>query len=456
MFHVNSSAIVEERSCRANVQRRCFSPRTVSLKSMPAPIPQSRMVKPSRRHLIVLTGDCRKLLKTCPRTRFIAASPARPYWGLRDYGHAAQIGQERTPEEYVGNLQAVFAEVWRVLRSDGTLWLNLGDSSWGSWGNYSAAKRGGKSPGQTPAGPVRHFRPPMFGGNNITRLKPKDLCGMPWRVAFALQADGWYLRSDIIWHKPNPTPESVGDRPTKAHEYLFLLTKSRRYFYDAEAIREPAACGRDGPPFERARRHSVRLNANGKPREPARWNESSGKTSRVPGREAPRAVRAWRNKRTVWTVPPQPYQGAHFATYPPGLVRPCILAGTSARGCCPQCGTPWRRITKKGAPLREWKRLCGADATGGYGGHATKDYAAAKAQDASAVKARILEGMRETRTVGWRPGCECSGGESVACTVLDPFAGSGTTGQVALELGRRAMLIELKADYTKLIEERCE
>ena len=195
-----------------------------------------------------------------------------PYWGLRDYGVGGQLGLESTPDLYVASIVAVFREVWRVLRDDGTLWLNLGDS-------YSMSTRGAGGDGKqyTNSGAVMGDRGWHIGPG----LKPKDLVGIPWRAAFALQADGWYLRSDIIWSKPNPMPESVTDRPTKAHEYLFLLTKSRRYYYDADAIREPGA-------------------------------EEGGT----------------HNKRSVWTIMPKPYKGAHFAVMPEKLVDPCILAGS--------------------------------------------------------------------------------------------------------------------------------
>ena len=219
-----------------------------------------------------------------------------PYYGLRDYGTPGQLGLEQTPAEYVANMVDVFREVWRVLKDDGTCWLNLGDS-------YAANNSGnnGYDDGRTNRDKRTAAGVP-FGA------KPKDLLGIPWRVAFALQDDGWYLRSDIIWHKPNPMPESVTDRPTKSHEYIFLLTKSARYYYDQEAVREP---------------HSREW-----------WKETVNTT----GGECPDrndggnrqgdGTPAGRNRRTVWTVATQPYPGAHFATFPPKLIEPCILAGS--------------------------------------------------------------------------------------------------------------------------------
>jgi DNA modification methylase len=238
---------------------------------------------------------------------------------LRDYGHADQLGLEATPEEYVEKLVKVFREVRRVLRDDGTLWLNLGDS-------YAAGGSGGCSPTSTLTGGGGRYR----SGSKLESqhaegfirkappgLKPKDLCGIPWRVAFALQADGWYLRSDIIWHKPNPMPESVTDRPTKAHEYLFLLTKSARYYYDAVAIREPATC--------KAMPLSSRHDGGKRGEAMRKAGLGSGNSGGTLGWNRPELGR---NKRTVWTITTKPYAGAHFAVMPEALVKPCILAGT--------------------------------------------------------------------------------------------------------------------------------
>ena len=288
-------------------------------------------------------GDCHALLKEMAadgvRAHTCITSP--PYFGLRDYGVDGQIGLEPTPAEYVERLVEVFRAVWDVLVDDGTLWLNLGDSyaNDGKWGGHTGGKHA----------KVLHVSP--IGRNKrYTGLKPKDLLGIPWRVAFALQSDGWYLRSDIIWHKPNPMPESVTDRPTKAHEYLFLLAKSERYYYDIDAIREP-----DG--------------AHDHPRNVLHAPEPTG------GLMAPhRGIRsldgrngAGRNKRSVWTIPTQPFCGAHFATFPRALIEPCILAG------CPAGGV-----------------------------------------------------------------------------VLDPFMGSGTTGQVATDFGRKFIGCELNPAYIEL------
>ena len=239
----------------------------------------------------------------------VVTSP--PYFGLRDYGHDGQIGLEQTPAEFVAKLVDVFREVHRVLRDDGTLWLNLGDSyAAGKCGRADQDRNTRNRDGRNTAN-ATDTGAPMYGQRKIPEgLKPKDLIGIPWRVAFALQEAGWYLRQDIIWHKPNPMPESVRDRCTKAHEYLFLLTKSERYFYDAKAVREPEVCGRmRGPAL-----HPDTVSTNG----------NSGL--------ARRESDGFRNRRSVWTVATRPYKGAHFATFPPDLIEPCILAG------CPEGG----------------------------------------------------------------------------------------------------------------------
>jgi DNA modification methylase len=230
----------------------------------------------------LLLGDCRKVIPTLPERSIHCCVTSPPYFGLRDYGAEDQIGLEQTPDAFVAELVAVFRDVRRVLRDDGTLWLNLGDSYAGSGAGHTGSVQGAQhgdvgSRAQWKSDAYKRHNPPAG-------LKQKDLIGIPWRVAFALQADGWYLRQDIIWHKPNPMPESVRDRCTKAHEYIFLLSKGPRYYFDSEAIKEPAVEGQ-------------------------------------------------RNRRSVWTVATRPFKGAHFATFPPDLIRPCILAG------CPTGGT---------------------------------------------------------------------------------------------------------------------
>jgi DNA modification methylase len=333
-------------------------------------------------------GDCLDVLKTLPSESVNCCITSPPYYGLRDYGTAIyeggnidcehsisgwsdnlkpdcdrperdgtkrqfclkcgakriddQIGLEESPEIYVEKMVAVFREVKRILRDDGTVWLNLGDSYCGSGG-------AGNQFGQLDSG-LKKYK--QAGTPKEIGLKPKDLIGIPWRVAFALQADGWYLRQDIIWHKPNPMPESVTDRCTKAHEYLFLLSKSERYYFDNEAIKEPSV------KFENEGRRP-RTQPNG-----LRADEAKSEGGfQFQGRQ--------RNRRSVWTVATKPYSGAHFATFPKELIEPCVLAG------CPKDGT-----------------------------------------------------------------------------ILDPFGGSGTTAEVAIENGRNALLIELNPEYIELAKTR--
>lgn len=368
-------------------------------------------------------GDCLETMRTWPDQLVNCCVTSPPYFGLRDYGHDGQIGLEKTPDEYVAKMVEVFREVRRVLRDDGTLWLNLGDS-------YAASARGGGG---------RSFNDGDVGAkvsdaNNrrapVPGLKQKDLIGIPWRVAFALQADGWYLRQDIIWHKPNPMPESVTDRCTKAHEYIFMLSKSAKYYYDAAAIAEPLASasverlsqpnlenqeGSDrvpgktngnmkpswkGSSFDRGKTGEMKATRGGTKKQDGHGRRHDGFNARYFGSDKPykgqstkdyaaggaqdaSATKArivdrilsgeltTRNKRSVWTVTTKPFKGAHFATFPTDLIEPCILAG---------------------AP------------TGGV--------------------------------------------------VLDPFMGSGTTAQVAQQLGRQYIGCELNPDYEPLQQDR--
>ena len=288
----------------------------------------------------ILRGDCRDVLRTLPDESVHCVVTSPPYFGLRDYGVAGQIGLEPTPDRFTAELVRVFAALRPALRKDGTVWLNLGDTY--------ANTRGGKEPGlyddkrngaATWQGKVSELPP---------GLKIKDLMGIPWRVAFALQADGWYLRQDIIWSKPNPMPESVRDRCTKAHEYIFLLSKSERYYYDAEAIKESAVAEDlgdfDGGPQRLANGSNANEGRNyRKPRSAGNkshkyveaYNRSETEEHRTKAGLMAVADVPWlkRNKRSVWEVATSPYSEAHFATFPPALIEPCILAG------CPKGGT---------------------------------------------------------------------------------------------------------------------
>ena len=250
----------------------------------------------------LLIGDVRQRLSELPDATVQTCITSPPYWGLRDYGEDGQIGLEQTPEAYVEQMVNVFREVRRVLRDDGTLWLNLGDS-------YAGSGRGPE--GNLSKKQDFRFMQNKTGFITPVGLKPKDLVGIPWRVAFALQADNWWLRQDIIWHKPNPMPESVTDRCTKAHEYLFLLTKSNKYHFDNESIKEDSKWSSDN------RAGSGRLTYEGK---------RQGKSGT--GQEAFVTITDKRNKRSVWTINTKPFKGAHFAVMPEALVEPCVLAGS--------------------------------------------------------------------------------------------------------------------------------
>ncbi len=261
----------------------------------------------------IICGDALTTLQTLPDASVDMCVTSPPYFGLRDYGVPGQLGLEPTPQEYVAHLVEVFREVRRVFKDTGTLWLNLGDSYASAW---ACSRRNIIGLGSLENG-KREARPNRLGNG----LKEKDLIGIPWRVAFALQDDGWYLRSDIIWHKPNCMPESVKTRPTKAHEYLFLLAKSEKYYYDANAIREP---------------HTLAQRVKG--REPNfashKWLPPTGTiiNNNRSGGDGVGFNPLGRNRRTVWTIATRPYKGAHFATFPPALIEPCIKAG------CPEGG----------------------------------------------------------------------------------------------------------------------
>lgn len=413
-------------------------------------------------------GDVCDVLAGLPERSVHCVVTSPPYWGLRDYsacgcsqrpapsaidrngsgpsggtepgrsrrtpdprcpvcrgsgtvpGTETQLGAEPSPDCgtwgkarcgrcFVCNMVAVFRGVRRVLRDDGTLWLNLGDSYGGASGRSHS--------GREIAGVKTNNKHDGTRIPNVTGLPSGNLVGVPWRVALALQADGWVLRQDVIWHKPSPMPESVRNRCTKAHEYVFLLTKKMGYFYDAEAIKEKSK-GNDYPrPFGKA--------GNLDRRDQGRIHEADAQTS---------------NKRSVWSVSSQGYPAAHFATFPPALVETCIKAGTSERGCCGRCGAPWRRVTEETALKRDrpndYVKRTGEEGTGNSCGNTVAGVA--------------------VRTVGWEPGCGCvevdeNGDDvpysTVPCTVLDPFVGSGTTVMVANRLERRGWGIDLNTEY---------
>lgn len=322
-----------------------------------------------------------------------------------------QLGLEPNPEEYVARLVVILREARRVLRLDGTLWLNLGDCYTSGGRDYRAPDSKG---GDSGAARGMDVRPDTPAG-----LKPKDLVGIPWMVAFALRADGWYLRQENIWNKLNPMPESVLDRPTRAHETVFLLSKSRRYYYDAEAVKEPDGGKPSGNGFERPER--ISMEGRGSP-EP--WLPGGG-----------------RNKRSVWTIPTRPFGEAHFATFPPDLVIPCVLAGTPPKTCA-QCGAPWRRMLEATGEMIQQ-----ANGPGTIKAHReSKGKHGATSVFETGFKA-------ERRTVGWEATCDHDD-ESGRPVVLDPFCGAATTGLVATQQGRNFIGIELNEDYAELGRDR--
>ena len=356
------------------------------------------------------------------------------------------LGLEPTVELYVAHMVEVFAAVKRVLRKDGTVWLNLGDSYASNAGGYGPDG----SPGITADNRIglgtRAAVLKGAGRKPGPGLKPKDRMMVPARVALALQADGWWLRDEIVWQKPNPMPSSVTDRTTPAHEMVYLLTRSARYFYDAEAIREPSTTTRPELPAFGEERPDIggtgHIPDRRRSKRPDGWDTGPGtvhRNGREPGE--PAEIAAGRNKRSVWTIPTAPYPESHFATFPPKLVEPMILAGTSDRGCCPECGAPWERETRVGELV--------ADAPGyrPRGRSAVSDplvnvgMASARTGGQPAPNHHL-----QRETTGWRHTCKHTA-DPVPCTVLDIFGGSGTVGMVAQSLSRRAVLIDLNPDY---------
>jgi DNA modification methylase len=362
----------------------------------------------------ILQGDCIESLKKIEDGSINTCITSPPYWGLRDYnGESKQLGMEDTPEEFTENLVKVFREIKRVLRDDGTAWLNLGDSysSGGRTTTTNQSLRGDKDYGVT--------RPKPGKG-----IKPKDLIGIPWRVAFALQADGWYLRQDIIWHKPNPMPESVRDRCTKSHEYIFLLSKNPKYYYDNEAIKEDAkSAGKKSDGFK-GRQGG------------AEYHATSG------GIGSEEKIYNKKNKRSVWTITTKPFKGAHFATFPKDLIEPCVLAGCPEKVCV-QCSEPYKlKVDIKRIP--RWE-LSPNDPR----------YRPSKYENAhDSLNGNTRHSVTETKPLGLEKQCDCQTNETKGGTVLDPFGGSGTTGIVAASHSRNAILLELNQEYIDLAKER--
>lgn len=427
----------------------------------------------------IVVGNVLDVLKTFPDESVHTVITSPPYWGLRKYpcdpviwdgddkcahlwgeediskkGHAGtkttlqgtqtaeiskeavshgkfcqicgawegHLGLEPTPQLFVLHIVQIFREIRRVLRSDGTCWMNFGDSY---------CSQGGQRKYGSSDGGVRRADAP---GPRIKTadLKPKNLLGIPWRVAFALQDDGWYLRSDIIWSKPNPMPESVTDRPYKSHEYIFLLTKSSKYFYDAEAVREKGS-----PKTQTVSTTPIKGDGTQSRGEKVnKWMADNGGRYNPPDR----------NLRTVWEIATQAYPEAHFATFPEKLVQPCVLAGTSESGCCAKCGGPQIREIERVDTGKFQKMSDGWDT--GSGGHGT-------VHREGRQKGESGKPVMESVTTGWASSCECDAAV-VPAVVLDPFIGSGTVALVALKAGRKFIGIDITESYAQLARKRIE
>ncbi len=440
----------------------------------------------------IIQGDALEVLRGFPDACVDCCVTSPPYFGLRSYlpeGHELkplEMGSESSLSEYIDKMVVLFREVRRVLKPEGTLFLNLGDSytsggrsSHGDKvGEKQQSNRGsnGKNDAPRPKTP-KGFRPGSTRADGIVKdscirnrdgvrcpeLKPKDLIGIPWRIAFALQDDGWWLRSDIIYSKVNPMPESVTDRPTRAHEYIFLLTKSRRYFYDAEAIKEPVSRSsilrmsqpnlmnqkggdkdyQNGMNPNRSKRRALENFVRSSGNKARKYGDDRGIPNSHLGASIPWEGAA-RNKRDVWEITITPYPEAHFATFPEALIEPCILAGSSERGVCPECGKPWAREVEKGYTSHDGE----TDSL-----YNEKSTAGRLAKLRQAAMANGGEYVNNRKTVGWKATCKC-GLEPVPALVLDPFMGSGTTGAVALRLKRNFIGIELNPEYIKLANKR--
>ncbi len=424
----------------------------------------------------ILTGCAYTELLLLPSNSVDCIITSPPYWGLRDYGiepsdwpacsyipmpglepihvpaETSCLGLETTLHAFLAHLTLIFTECRRVLKPTGSAWVNMGDGYASNAGGYdSNGSRGGSSESTRGAGTIAAVVKDKHRMSKLDGLKPKDLIGQPWRVAFALQASGWYLRQDNIWHKPNPMPESIRDRATKSHEYVFHLTKSERYYFDIEAWKEKAS----GNTHARRASNSFKM--------PDGWDTSKGghgsfhKAGREKGKPASATAGVKNNssmdaalsimptsanKRSVWTVSTVAYSEAHYATYPPKLITPPLLASTSAYGCCADCGAPWQREVIK------------TDTTDHS--HKGSRFDSGKTAERPAYGIdTVQKGARFLKTVGdWHPTCTCEGGNLTRPVVLDIFGGSGTTAQVALENGRHAILIERGPHNVELIHKR--
>lgn len=408
----------------------------------------------------IVNADSIEGMKKLPANSVDCCVTSPPYYGLRDYLVKGQYGLEKSPEAFIKNMVAVFEEVRRVLKPSGTLWINIGDSYATSGSGTSpnsglakladkwAPRKNKRNEGRDAAGEV-----PRGQGKGIPAgIKPKDLIGIPWMLAFALRSAGWYLRQDIIWHKSNPMPESVKDRCTKAHEYIFLFSKSKHYYYDAEAIKEPAsesthervaraAIGQKSNP-DHVTKNGIRPKKMGATGSGIKNNDSF--------HEAMNAMPDIRNKRSVWSINPQAFPEAHFATFPEKLPMECIRAGSSEHGCCAKCGHPYTRILK---PSDRYAEILG---TGYHDHELDQEIGMAQARGRNHQNKMRDAGIynAEYITMGWQATCKCDIGLITPSVILDPFMGAGTTALVARKSGRNYIGFELNPAYIKIAENR--
>ncbi len=428
-------------------------------------------------------GNNLETMRSWPDAFIQTCITSPPYFGLRDYKVPPSewpevefsllglpyrvetmtccLGLEPTWQAFIGHLVLIFREVRRVLRDDGTLWLNLGDSYAGSWGAQGRAgstgivrnRKAAAARENTAASKKRSGTGALAQDSD---LKPKDMLGIPWLAAFALRADGWYLRQDVIWNKPNPMPESVQDRCTKAHEYIFLLAKTDDYFFDTVAISEPVSyTDRPGekPTWassgmmdeERVKRSGNKARKYGGDRDAPDTNNSNQGSS-IPWEGSTR------QKRDVWTIATEPTSFSsnsvqHFATFPRALVQPCVLAGTSEGGACGTCGAPYNRQVEK--TFHAQPDVNPEKAISGSGSQKPLD-------ESNGGKDSYTRGIVKKVTIGWEPSCACGDKEIRPCIVLDPFLGSGTTGEVCQGLGRSWLGCDINPNYGPLQEIRTQ
>lgn len=371
---------------------------------------------------LLLQGDSKEVLKRFPDNTFHTVVTSPPYWLLRDYFSDKQLGQESTPEKYVENLVSIMKEVKRTLRRDGAVWFNIGDSYNNNSGFCRATKgwgRKGRKDGSADKKAIKH-----------SYIKKKELFGIPWMVATALQKDGWYLRCDIIWKKTNPMPDGAKDRPTRGHEYIFLLSKSPKYFYDYYRVLEDTDEHPDG------------VQGFGAKNQKGTYRMDQDRTFRHYGK---------RNKRAVWETSVSTFQGGHFATFPRELIEPCIKASTSEKGSCVECGSPWERIFEKieverPEPINKHiinKKMDSSSDMFFDHNRELKD----------AYVPKTIKSL-ELVSKGWKKSCKCKTNKTTNCLVLDPFSGTGTTGEVALSQEQRYVGIELNEEYLEISRDR--